>query len=420
MRAGQPTWSRGGRPSTAWTGGVPLVVNVRWVAGQRAGARGSAVARHIAEWDEGSRGRVARAEEERPDPLVHARYLAERPGSTGLFASDPARPPRLEDVQQVLRQRPWHWQIVVSMRLEDAAKVGLREPGDWRDLARRIMPQYAQALGVQPTRLAWVGAMHQKAGQPHIHLMAWPEGRQRRPRLSRDELRAVRRLAARETFGAWRAELAAQRTAHRDLLVLAGRHNLARMRRLTLEAQAEVPSGGRLPPTFPRADLQALAAKIESLAPQMPGRGRIALAFMPPEVKAEARAVADWVLQRPALDAALAGLERATRDLTGLYSGQPQARDAAWQRACADVRDRVAQAVLRAAGEQRRSETQARRQRDRQARRNAAAVLRGAHGVLERERQRAEARAEPAGMSAAQRAEERGRRERAAEMGLER
>jgi hypothetical protein len=232
--------------------------------------------------------------------------------------------------------------------------------------------------------------------------------------------RAVRRLAARETFGPWRAELAAQRTAHRDLLVLAGRHNLARMRRLTLEAQAEAPSGGRLPPAFPRPDLDELARRIEALAPQMPGRGRIALAFMPPEVKAEARAVADWVLQRPALDAALAGLERATRDLTGLYSGQPQAGDAAWQRACADVRDRVAQAVLRAAAQGRRDESRAQRQKAHQTRRGAAAVLRGAHGVLERERRRAEARAELAGMSAAQRAEERGRRERAAELGLER
>ena len=230
----------------------------------------------------------------------------------------------------------------------------------------------------------------------------------------------MRRAVTREVFGPLRAQLAAERTAAREALVAAGRFNLGRMRRLPLEAGA--PSGGRLPPSFPRPDLDELARRIAALAPQMPGRGRIALAFMPPEVKAEARTVADWVLQRPVLAPALAGLERATRDLTGLYSGQPQAGDAAWQRARADVRDRVAQAVLRAAAQDWRSAIRAQREKVHQTRQDAAAVLRGVHGVLERERERrrAEAGAELAGRSAAQRAEERGRRERAAEMGLER
>lgn len=405
-----------------WTGAAPYILRIRFARGRGAGRAGSALANYIA-----TRAGVALARDEaRSDPLVHARYLGERPGSTGLFGERQDDPPQLERVQDEIGDAAWHWQIVLSLREPDALRCGLATPADWRDLARRVMPQFAAETGLGE-HLRWVAAMHQKVGrggvgQPHIHVLAWiePGRRGRRPDLTRHELRGVRRAVAREVFGPLRAQLAAERTAARDALVAAGRLNLARLRRIPLEAQAEAPRGGGLPPAFPRPDLDELARRVAALALGMPGRGRIALAFMPPEVKAEARAVADWVLQRPALAGAQAGLERATRDLTALYSGQTQAGDAAWQRACADVRDRVAQAVLRAAGEQRRSETQARRQRDREARRDAAAVLRGAHGVLERERQRAEAGAELAGMSAAQRAEERGRRERAAEMGLER
>jgi hypothetical protein len=202
--------------------------------------------------------------------------------------------------------------------------------------------------------------------------------------------------------------------------VLAGRHNLALVRRLTLEAQAEAPGAGKLPPAFSRDDLQTLVGKIEALAPQMPGEGRIALAYMPEPVKTEARAIADWVLERPALAEALAGLERATRDLTGLYSSQQQAGDAAWQRARDDVRDRIAQGVLRAAGQHQRTEAKAKREKVREVRQGAASVLRGAHGVLERERRRSEAKAELGRMSAAEAAEEKGRRERSRQMGLER
>ena len=405
-----------------WAGKAPYILNICFVRGKGAGRKGSALAHYIA-----TREGVSLVEREQaPDPQIHARYLSERPGSTGLFGADPTDPPRLETVQDEVGAVKWHWQIVLSMREPDAMRCGLTTPADWRDVARRVMPQFATETGLGDN-LRWVAAMHQKVGkegvgQPHIHVIAWvrPGARGRRPDLSKHELRNVRRAVAREVFGPLRAQLAAERTAARDTLVAAGKHNLAQMRRLTLQAEAADPQPDKLPPPFPRTDLQALAEKIEALAPSMPGKGQVALAYMPEPVKQEARAIADWVLERPALAEALSGLERATRDLTALYSGQQQAGDAAWQRARGDVRDRVAQAVLRAASQHQRSEVRAKRERVREVRQSAGQVLRAAHNALERERRRSEAKAELGRMSAAEAAEEKGRRERSRQMGLER
>ena len=118
--------------------------------------------------------------------------------------------------------------------------------------------------------------------------------------------------------------------------------------------------------------------------------------------------------------AALAGLERSTRDLTSLYNGQPQAGEAAWGKPRDDVRDRIAQGVLKAAAQHQRAEARSAREQAREVRQGAASVFRGAHSVLQREARRAEARAELARMHAAEAAEEKGRRERQREMGLER
>ncbi|MGC8489116.1 MAG: MobP3 family relaxase, partial [Clostridia bacterium] len=314
---------------------APVVFKLKWVSGARAGGRASVHARYIA-----TREGVARAEEDRPDLTIHARYLDERPGSTGLFGQDPSRPPSLEAVQTEVSARHWHWQAVISLREEDATALGLRTPPDWRDLTRRVMPQFALYSGIAEADLRWVGAVHRKAGQPHVHLLAWlADGAPpRQPRLQRPELRDIRRVIARELYGPLRAQLAAERTAQRDLLVAAGRYNLTLLRRVDLEAQAESPTGGVLPPAFPRADLTELGHRIMALSAQMPDHGRLALAYMPPAVREEVRSIADWILSRPTLASAVDGLREATRSLTALYTAQPQAADAAWARAHPDVR----------------------------------------------------------------------------------
>ena len=389
---------------------APFVFKLKWVAGVRSGHRASVHARYIA-----TREGVARAEEDNPDPTIHARYLDERPGSTGLFGPDPTCPPPLDAVQAEVSARPWHWQAVISLREEDATALGLRAPPDWRDLARRVMPQFALHAGVPEGDLRWVGAVHRKVGQPHVHLLAWlADGAPpRQPRLQRAELRDIRRMIARELYGPMRAQLAAERTAQRDLLVAAGRYNLTLLRRVDLEAQAESPTGGALPPAFSRTDMTELGHRIVALSAQLPHHGRLALAYMPPAIRDEARAVADWILSRPALASAIDGLQNATRNLTALYTTQPQAADAAWARADADVLDRIAQAVLRAAAKR---PARQHRGRMRDERGLAAQVLSGAHGLLERERLRAEAKAE----LARDRAEVRSQAERSAQMGTDR
>lgn len=276
--------------------------------------------------------RAGVAEPER-DGLV--RYAAERPGSTGLFGPDPAAPPDLAATQAALAAAPWHYRMVLSMRGPDAERVGLGEDAQkWRDLARRLLPKIAAEIGVGQDDLRWVGAMHRKTGkdgvsQPHLHVLAWMDEPTRRPLLFKDELRRVRRVTAREVFGPLRGALAAERTARRDAAVLAARRVLSRG---VLASRDEAELGQRL----------------RALAGRMPRHGRVALAYMPAEVKSEAAAVADWVMERLAPE--VAALNKATRDLASLYGSQPEALEQAAGRARADVRDRVAQVVLRAAG----------------------------------------------------------------------
>lgn len=90
----------------AWAGQAPLVVKLAvGLAGGTAG-RGHQGAAAFAEYVATREGVEAVGAEPMSDPLVHARYLAERPGSTGLFGMDPAAPPDLAAVQRRSGKRP--------------------------------------------------------------------------------------------------------------------------------------------------------------------------------------------------------------------------------------------------------------------------------------------------------------------------
>jgi hypothetical protein len=308
---------------------VKLAVGLRGAPAGRGHQGAAAFAAYVA-----TREGVARAAEEpAPDPIIHARYLGERPGSTGLFGSDPAAPPDLEAVQGEIGAAAWWQSWVVSMRGPDAEAAGLATPQDWRAMVRRAVPQVAATMGVAPQDLRWVAAVHRKVGrdgveQPHVHVLVWPASERAAalaPRLPRDRLRAAKKAWAREVFGAQRAAMAAERTAQRDLALGAAKAAVATP---VLEA--------------------ALAERLGRLAAAMPGRGRAALAYMPPEAKRLARDVAEWLLSQPDLAEHAASVVRLAGALAEQRAGTAEGRAAA-RRAREDLRDRVAQVVLRAA-----------------------------------------------------------------------
>jgi|GEM_PF-2497226 len=328
-----------------------FIFRLRWKAGGAAGKDAAAHAGYVA-----TRRGVARADEDvadEMDALLHPQYLAERPGSTGLFGQDPQRPPALQEVQDEVRDRPWHWQAVLSLREDDAQVLGMAKPADWRDLTRRILPRMAHAAGVAEGDLRWVAAMHRKEGHPHVHVLAWVrEGApDRGPALDRRELKDVRRAVAAEIYGPLRAQLSAERTAARDALVLAGRLTATHARRLRLESERLAPAAPEIGVAIDHGDVASLAERLTSLTTVMPRSGRVALAYMPAAVRQQARDAADWLLACPSVAKVAAKYEQSARDLAGLYSSQPTDHDAAWKRAREDVRDRIAQVLLRAAAD---------------------------------------------------------------------
>lgn len=338
--------------------------------------------------------------------MAHMEYTGTRPRSTGLFGVNAEHPPTVIEAQKDIQDRDSQlsWRIIISLKEEDAKKLGYVGREAWEGLTRRIMDRFAQAVGFKTKDLEWVAAHHPEQGHPHVHVLAYPKDSQqlRRGQLSAAELRDFRKGVAQECFGPLRTQLAVERTLARNTMLDITKQTVQDIyhveRKTVLQMQIDNPIGGKLPPTVSTARIAELSAKLNGLAKIMPGKGRAALKFMPPAVKEEARNIADWLLSSKELLPVMEAYRNATVGMVRLYTNQPGRQQEALDKAHSDLRDRVANVLIKS--------TAATNRAIRIQSMATAQTFKQVFRVIDNERARAEAQAELAAMQA----EERNRR----------
>lgn len=65
------------------------------------------------------------------------------------------------------------WTHVISLRREDAERLGYNNAKAWKALVRRNAMQIAEAHKIAPSEMQWYAAFHNTTHHPHIHLMVY-------------------------------------------------------------------------------------------------------------------------------------------------------------------------------------------------------------------------------------------------------
>ena len=118
-------------------------------------------------------------------PMVSERenyvgYLANRPGAVkfnthGLF-SQTNEPINLEKVAKEIADHGGNvWTHVVSLRRDDAQKMGYDNLKAWRDLVIRQIPSIAKNQKIDLKNLRWYAAFHDKETNPHVHIIVYSQ-----------------------------------------------------------------------------------------------------------------------------------------------------------------------------------------------------------------------------------------------------
>ena len=105
-------------------------------------------------------------------------YMAMRPGvqkrgSHGLF-NEKDEPIILDRVaNEIANHKGNVWSHVVSLRREDAVRLGFDNSDAWRELVKRHISDIAKAQNIPLCNLKWYAAYHDTTHHPHIHLLVY-------------------------------------------------------------------------------------------------------------------------------------------------------------------------------------------------------------------------------------------------------
>lgn len=98
---------------------------------------------------------------------------AERFGSHGLFTDDGVQV-KLKEVSQELNAHQGNvWTLIISLRREDAERLGFNTGVRWRDMLRTQTQALADSLKIPMDHLKWYAAFHNESHHPHVHLLAY-------------------------------------------------------------------------------------------------------------------------------------------------------------------------------------------------------------------------------------------------------
>ena len=102
---------------------------------------------------------------------IAIRPRAERLGSHGLFGDSDGV--SLEKAMAELEQYTGNvWTHIISLKREDAARLGFDNAAAWRNLIRAHRNEIAAAMKIPPADFRWYAAFHDEGEHPHIHMMA--------------------------------------------------------------------------------------------------------------------------------------------------------------------------------------------------------------------------------------------------------
>ena len=108
-----------------------------------------------------------------PHRDVYLKYINERPGSNGLF-TDEGVPIVLSQVQKEMNDHSGNiWTHIISLRREDAERLGYNTPDAWMHLLRSHRNMIAQQMKIAPENFRWYAAFHNEGHHPHVHMMAY-------------------------------------------------------------------------------------------------------------------------------------------------------------------------------------------------------------------------------------------------------
>ena len=212
-------------------------------------------------------------------------YVAERPsveklGRHGLFSQTEDKIDLDAVAEEVASHQGILWTHVISLRREDAERLGYNNAEAWKKAIRRNVISIAEAHKIKVSDLRWYAAFHNTTHHPHVHLLVYS----RDPRtgyLTNKGIESMRSAFARDLFRNEQYKLFQMETQQRDLLKQKVNNLLDNM-----DVSREAPP--------------ELVGLFQTLVTQLDGyRGKCVYGYLPKPIKETVNKIVDELAKEP-------------------------------------------------------------------------------------------------------------------------
>jgi len=219
-------------------------------------------------------------------PSGYMEYMAERPRSHGLFSDEDQV--NLDAAMQELNKYPGNiWTHIISLKREDAERLGYDHAAQWRSLLCTHRNEIAEAMHIPPSDFRWYAAFHDEGDHPHVHMMAWST-KPGQPYLSQDGIRQIKSKLTNDIFKQEMLHTYEQKSASRDELVRKAR---AEMKSLVQEMRQTI---GNHP------EVESLIIRLVSQLESVQGKKKYG--YLPKDIKRTVDEIVNQMERFPVVD----------------------------------------------------------------------------------------------------------------------
>ena len=241
---------------------------------------------------------------------IAMRPRAERLGSHGLFGDKDGV--ELDKAMSELEHYTGNvWTHIISLKREDAERLGYDNARAWRNLLRAHRNDIAAAMNIPPQDFRWYAAFHDEGDHPHVHVMAW-SANPGQAYLSQDGIRQIKSKLTNQIFRHEMLHLYEQKSASRDELVRQTRMAMKELVRSMAVGVADHPEAEQL--------MQKLAVQLEMV------RGKKSYGYLPKSVKKQVDEIVDQMEQLPVVAACYQTLWELQNQVEDFYSEKERQR----------------------------------------------------------------------------------------------
>ena len=200
---------------------------------------------------------------------IATRPRAERIGTHGLFGDEETV--SMEKAVEELESYTGNvWTHIISLKREDAARLGFDNAAAWRNLIRAHRNDIAAAMKIPPGDFRWYAAFHDEGEHPHIHMMAW-SAKPGQAYLSKEGIRQIKSKLTNDIFRNEMLHLYEQKSESRDELVRKTRRAMLELVQTMRDSMCDHPDAERL--------VLELAAQLETV------KGKKSYGYLPKRLK---------------------------------------------------------------------------------------------------------------------------------------